>query len=383
MCPLMAIDPATEARFFGRLAVKGILQRGEVEKLFDQARNAAETGNPVSLAGLAVRAGLIDKDRLKQLFRTDADEVPDIPGHVYESKLGEGGVASVYAVRCHADGERLAVKMMHDHVALEPAEVAAFLGEAKLLQRLDHPNVVKGLRAGRLAGRYLFFMECVDGRSLQDAISEGGVFDEESALLVVLQVARALDFLRSEGIVHRDIKPGNILWVPETHEVKVIDLGFAVVDGGDRQLDETSHPETTRGTAAFLSPESARGEENLDVRSDIYALGATLYQLVLGELPFTGDDEELVQKAVLEGLSAEATKGGRISAHMHYFIEKMMAKDRNIRYQDPQQLIEDIERQVAGKKSMDVGPSSSADEEEAQRIQKQRLSRLRRRRKRR
>ena len=115
----MAIDPATEARFFGRLAVKGILQRGEVEQLFDQARSAADAGKPVSLASLAVRQGLIDKDRLTRLFRTDADEVPDIPGHAYERKLGEGGSASVYAVKRRSDGARLAVKIMHDHVALE------------------------------------------------------------------------------------------------------------------------------------------------------------------------------------------------------------------------------------------------------------------------
>jgi serine/threonine protein kinase len=375
----MAIDPATEARFFGRLAVKGILQRGEVEHLFDQARSAANAGKPVSLASLAVRAGLIDKDRLTKLFRTDADEVPDIPGHVYERKLGEGGSASVYAVKRRSDGARLAVKLMHDHVALEPAEVSAFLGEAKLLQRLDHPNVVKGYKSGKLAGRDLSFMECVEGRSLQEAIAEGGVFDEENALRAVLQVARALEYLRGEGIVHRDIKPGNILWVPETHEVKVIDLGFAVVGGAGDPGGEG----TTRGTAAYLSPELARGQADLDVRSDIYALGATLYQLVLGELPFTGDDEELVQKAVLEGLSAQATKGGRISAHMHYFIEKMMAKDRDIRYQDPEELIQDIERQIEGKKSLDLDASTSDDDEKAQRIQKQRLSRLKRRRKRR
>ena len=374
----MAIDPATEARFFGRLAVKGVLQRGDVEQLFDQARAAAEAGKPVSLASLALRAGLIDKDRLTHLFRTDAEDVPDIPGHLYERKLGEGGSANVFAVRRRADGARLAVKIMHDTVALDPAEVEAFLAEAKLLQELDHPNVVKGFKSGRLAGRYLSFMECVEGRSLQEAIAEGGAFDEEAALFVVLQVARALEYLREKGIVHRDIKPGNILYVPETNEVKVIDLGFAVVGGGD------GDGATTRGTAAYLSPELARGQGDVDVRSDIYSLGATLYQMVLGELPFAGtSDTELVQQAVLAGLSAQATKGGRISAHMHYFIEKMMAKDRDIRYQDPDELMADIERQIEGKKSLDLGTSSAGQDEEAQRIRKQRLARMKRRRKRR
>jgi serine/threonine-protein kinase len=222
----------------------------------------------------------------------------------------------------------------------------------------------------------------VGGRSLQDAISEGGVFQEDDALFVVLQVARALEYLRGQGIVHRDIKPGNILFVPDTHEVKVIDLGFALQKGEGGEAGG-GDGETTRGTAAYLSPELARGDADLDVRSDIYALGATLYQLVLGELPFSGDDDELVQKAVLEGLSAEATKGGRISAHMHYFIEKMMAKDRDIRYQDPDELMADIERQIEGKKSLDLEAPASGQDEEAQRIQKQRLARMKRRRKRR
>ncbi len=303
--------------------------------------------------------------------------MPELPGHLYERKLGEGGSANVFAVRRKSDGARLAVKLMHDHVALEPAEVQAFLGESQLLQKLDHPNVVKGHKSGKLAGRYLSFMECVQGRSLQDAIAEGDVFDEDAALYVVLQVARALEYLRSQGIVHRDIKPGNILFVPETHEVKVIDLGFAVVGGAGG-----AESGTTRGTAAYLSPELARGIGDLDVRSDIYALGATLYQLVLGELPFSGDDEELVQKAVLEGLSAETTKGGKISAHMHYFIEKMMAKDRDIRYQSPEELMADIERQIEGKKSLDFDPDEDGSDD-ADRIQKQRLARLRRRRKKR
>ena len=372
----MAVDPAQEARFFARLAVKGVLSRPAVEGLFDEARAAAESGRPVSLATLAVSRGLIEKDRLTKLFRTDADEVPELPGHAYERKLGEGGTANVYAVRRLKDGARFALKLMHETVGLVPEEVQAFLAEAKLLQRLDHPNIVKGHKAGRMAGRYIHLMECVDGRSLQEAIGEGGAFDEEAALYVVLQVARALEYLRGEGIVHRDIKPGNILYVPETNEVKVIDLGFALSSGAGGSGDGT-----TRGTAAYLSPEQARGDD-LDVRSDIYALGATLYQLVLGELPFTGDDEELVQKAVLEGLSAEKTKGGRLSAHLHYFLEKMMAKDRDIRYQDPQELMADIERQIEGRKSLEI-EDAGGDSEEDERIRRQRLNRLRRRRKKR
>ena len=378
----MSIDPATEARFFGRLAVKGVIPREDVEALFSAAREASAAGRVPSLSALAIERGLIDEDRLAQLLKTDGESVPELPGHEYLSKLGEGGTANVFAVRRAKDGARLTVKILHEHIATDAAEVKTFLAEARMLQELEHPNVIKGYKAGRLAGRYLSFMECVDGRSLQDAISEGGVFQEGDALFVVLQVARALEYLRGQGIVHRDIKPGNILFVPDTHEVKVIDLGFALQKGEEGE-EGGGDGETTRGTAAYLSPELARGDADLDVRSDIYALGATLYQLVLGELPFSGDDDELVQKAVLEGLSAEATKGGRISAHMHYFIEKMMAKDRDIRYQDPDELMADIERQIEGKKSLDLEAPASGQDEEAQRIQKQRLARMKRRRKRR
>jgi serine/threonine protein kinase len=246
------------------------------------------------------------------------------------------------------------------------------VAEADLLKRLEHPNVVKGYRVGRLGGRYLFFMEDVDGPTLQDKIRQRAL-DEDEALVVILQVARALEYMRSQGIVHRDIKPGNIL-VTADSKVKVIDLGFAVAGHGSGESG------TTQGTAAYLSPEQAQGRGDLDVRSDIYSLGATLYQMVLGELPFAGDDQELVQKAVLEGLSAEATKGGRISAHMHYFIEKMMAKDRDIRYQDPHELMEDIEEQISGKKTLEGDEVPAGDDGD---LTRRRLARLRRRRKRR
>jgi serine/threonine-protein kinase len=378
----MRPDPATEARLFGKLAMRGVLPREAVGELFAAAKAASEQGQPVALSALALRRGLIDKDRLQLYFRTDGDEVPTLPGYEYLRKLGEGGTARVYKVRKLAEGQDEALKILHAEQAAQPAAVKSFLGEAALLKRLEHENVVKGHRAGRFGEHLLFFMECVEGRTLQEMIAQGGAFDEDGALFVILQVARALEYLRGEGLVHRDIKPANILVGPD-NLVKVIDLGFAASGGAaEGGAGGGAGGATTSGTAAFLSPEQAQGLTDLDVRSDIYSLGGTLYQMVLGELPFSGDDAELVQKAVLEGLSAAATKGGRISAHMHYFIEKMMAKDRDIRYQSPQELMADIENQIAGKKTLESGPP--AEDEEAAALKalhdKQRQERLRRRR---
>ncbi|HZL98955.1 MAG TPA: serine/threonine-protein kinase, partial [Planctomycetota bacterium] len=372
----MRPDPATEARLFGKLALRGVVPREAVAELFAAAQAAAEQGRPVGLSSLALQRGLIDEERLLRYFRTDGDEVPALPGYEVLRKLGEGGTARVYQVRRLADGQAEALKLLHPELAAQPASVKAFLAEAALLKRLEHENVVKGHRAGRFGEHYLSFMECVEGRTLQELIAAGGAFDEDGALYVILQVARALEYLRGQGLVHRDIKPGNILVTPD-NRVKVIDLGFAASGAGAGAAGGT-----TAGTAAFLSPEQAQGRADLDVRSDIYSLGATLYQMVLGELPFRGDDAELVQKAVLEGLSAAATKGGRISAHMHYFIEKMMAKDREIRYQSPQELMADIEDQIAGKRTLEVAPPPQDEGGGALRAlhEKRRQERLRRRR---
>jgi serine/threonine-protein kinase len=232
----------------------------------------------------------------------------------------------------------------------------SFLREAKLLIGLRHANIVAGEKVGQFQGRLIFLMEYVPGRSLQDLLKEGRTFGEDESLYIVLQVARALQYLSQNGVVHRDVKPANVLITPK-NEVKLIDLGFAQSIG-----DAPSAPaaaETTVGTVAYISPEQARGESDLDVRADIYSLGATLYQLVVGELPFAGqDNQEVLAAQILASLSSEVLKSRRISPHMHYFIEKMMAKEREVRYQSPAELIADIEQQVRGKKSLDFNPDA-------------------------
>ena len=198
-------------------------------------------------------------------------------------------------------------------------------------------------------------MELVRGKTLLEHLNAKKTFGEDAALAIIVDVAKALDYLRSRGIVHRDIKPGNLM-IGEAGEVKLIDLGFAQKQDEARAADKKPS-DSTVGTVHYLSPEQARGEEDLDVRSDIYALGVTLFHLTVGDLPFRGDaPSEVVRKHVLEELSSPALKSRGISPHLHYFIQKMMAKEREIRYESPQALVRDIEKTVAGKKSLEFKP---------------------------
>jgi serine/threonine-protein kinase len=136
--------------------------------------------------------------------------------------------------------------------------------------------------------------------------------------------------------VHRDVKPGNVLWSEERGAV-LIDLGFAV--GGD----DATGGDTTAGTVHYIAPEQARGSARLDVRADIYALGATLYHLTTGSLPFEGrTSEEVLAKQVLESLSGERIRALGLSPQLHYFLEKMMANEREMRFQTTRQLEQEI-----------------------------------------
>src|SRR5262245_20969473 len=145
----MKPDPSTEARLLGKLALRGVLPQAAVAALFAEARALRDAGQEPSLAVLAIKRGLIDKDRLLRYFHTDGDDVPELPGYAYVAKLGEGGTADVYRVK-RSDGGTEAVKILKEPLGADAAVVRGFVGEADLLKRLEHPNVVKGYRVGRL-----------------------------------------------------------------------------------------------------------------------------------------------------------------------------------------------------------------------------------------
>ncbi len=266
-----------------------------------------------------------------------------VPGYTFLNKLGSGNIGVVYHIKKISTGQEFAMKILYPKYNEDPVYVARFLEEAEYLIQFTHPNIVKGYLKGMAGGLYYFVMEYLKGENLLDKLRKEGKLSGEGgelkALLYIFQIASALEYLHLKGVVHRDIKPENII-VLKNEQVKLLDLGFAkrVEKNPDKHYEDI-----TCGTPAYMSPEQAMGSTELDIRSDIYSLGATLYHLVFGETPFKGTTNlEIMAKQVLQELSSIKTKKGDISPLMQYFIEKMMAKDTEIRYQTPTEVKNDI-----------------------------------------
>src|SRR5206468_2778003 len=197
-------------------------------------------------------------------------------------KLGTGGMANVYLAEDEVLGRRVAIKILNDRHAGDDQFVERFRREAKNAASLSHPNIVSIYDRGKAEGTYYIAMEFLDGRSLKELIVGRGPAPIKTAVEYTRQVLAAIGFAHKHGIVHRDIKPHNVLVGPEGR-LKVTDFGIA--RSGASEMTEVG---SIIGTAQYLSPEQARGAP-VDPRSDLYSLGVVLYEMLTGAVPFTGD----------------------------------------------------------------------------------------------
>ncbi len=258
-------------------------------------------------------------------------------------RLGEGGMGAVYLGYKEADDRRVAIKVLSDHLAGSQASVDRFYREAKSGALLNHPNIVHNIAYGqdRLSGKHYLVLEYVAGPSAHGLLNRFGKLSVGDAVHIVLDVARALEYAHSRNIIHRDIKPDNILITP-SGLAKLSDLGLA------KRTDEASHLTATRqgfGTPYYMPYEQAMNAKYADGRSDIYALGATLYHLVCGEVPFPGVNHlEILDKKSL-GLYAPASSlNPEVPRVLDGILAKMLARDPQDRYQTASELIVELER---------------------------------------
>jgi serine/threonine protein kinase len=359
-----AMSVTDDMQFLALLVHRGELEREQAEGLVAQLKRES-----VALDSLLVDQIGWSAERVARLRRTRAGEVPEIPGYEIQGHLGRGGTADVFRAREKKSGRTLALKVLNPASTRSVPILNAFLREAKLLVELDHPGLVKGYGPAKYAApgeREVYFsrLECIEGSTLLELLDQGQAFTEEVALRIVLTVAETLSALAAKDLVHRDVKPGNLM-LDHNGRVKLIDLGFAAL-----RNEQTSPSGTATGTKEYLSPEQALGGAAADTRSDIYSLGVTLFHLVVGRLPFeSSDDREVLRMQVMQSLSSPELKGRALSPHLHYFVEKMMAKEADVRYQSWQELIDDVKAQLEGRESLDF---SKGDAEPAPRVPRRR-----------
>jgi serine/threonine-protein kinase len=275
-----------------------------------------------------------------------------IAGYRIVDRLGEGGMGVVYrAVHSTLDRE-VALKVMRPELAQNERFVARFLREARTAARIDHPNVVTVYDAGVDNGYLFIAMRYVAGGDLAQAVKERGPMPQLDALLVIARCLAGLQAIRDGGLVHRDIKPANIL-LDRDGTPRLADLGLARAIEADDQLSQAG---SVQGTPAFMSPEQARGAAQIDVRSDIYSLGATLYALLCGEPPFSGKSAyDTVAQVLYSDPQPVRARAPKVAAEVDALVMAALAKDPAQRPQDPESFLEAIDAALRG-----LGSSASA-----------------------
>jgi len=255
-----------------------------------------------------------------------------------KAKLGSGGMSTVYLARDETLDRPVAAKVMHLHMSEQADQLERFRREARAVAKLSHPNVVAVIDAGEDHGHPYIVFEYVEGENLKQRIKRLGPLDPQEALAYAIEVARGLSVAHARKLVHRDIKPQNVL-IDAEGRAKVTDFGIA------RQLEQHGVTDTGRvlGTTDYVSPEQAMGQ-GVDPRSDIYSLGVVLYEMLTAEVPFSADTQVgVAMKHVNEELPDVQRRRPELSAAAALTIERATSKDPGKRYASIAEMIDDLE----------------------------------------
>src|SRR5436305_7239258 len=256
-----------------------------------------------------------------------------------ERKCGSGGMADVYLATDESLGRSVAIKILSDRYAQDDGFVERFRREASSAAGLNHPNIVAVYDRGEAEGTYYIAMEYLDGPTLKDEITRRAPLPEPEAIAWATQALDALDFAHRRGVIHRDVKPHNMV-LTEDGRLKVTDFGIARA-ANTQQMTEVG---SIVGTAQYLSPEQARGQA-VGPQSDLYSMGVVLYEMLSGELPFTGESAvDIAMKQVSDTPPPLNRRNRLVSPAMEQVVMRALAKDPALRFSSAKAMAEELGR---------------------------------------
>ncbi len=350
---------------FATLAIAHrVLTREQLEDAERTINKEAEAGKPKRpVEDVLLEKGVLKSEQVWAVYKAKERLLRDarargqrIGGYEIMGKLGEGGLGVVYKARQLSMGRIVALKVLHERWVTDDEFRKRFLVEARLVGRLSHPNLIQVIDVGRYKSTLYFSMEFVDGEPVDATLDREGRMDLQSTVSIAIQVSSALEYLHQRRIVHRDVKPGNIM-VTKGGIAKLGDFGFV-----KSSLESVLSTEgEVLGTPDYISPEAAKGEKNLDFRSDLYSLGTTLYHMLSGNPPFGGSVSDVMDQHIKTEPKPISAIVKELPDKMVEVVERLMKKKPTDRYQNFSELLNDLDevRRLAKAGAAPAAPAAS------------------------
>ncbi|HID78038.1 MAG TPA: serine/threonine protein kinase [Planctomycetaceae bacterium] len=359
------MSPSWE-QFVSTLARSGLMSARQVAELVERLPAQRRPRDSKQLARLLVRTGKLTKYQASVLYRGRTEGLV-LGEYTVLEKIGAGGMGQVFKARHRTMDRVVALKVLAPHAVSSATAVDRFQREVRAAAKLMHPNIVTALDAGQHGTIHYLVMEYVDGQGLSQLLREQGPLPVGQAVEYILQAARGLQYAHSQGIVHRDVKPGNLL-VDESGRVKILDMGLALLgkettaEPGERLTGSNQ----ALGTCDYMAPEQAEDTHAVDHRADIYSLGCTLYQLLTGRPLYVRDSLVKVILAHREAAIPSLCEARPdVPGALDEVFRKMVAKRPEDRFQSMEEVIVELERCVRPQPAVPGGAPSEASADPA------------------
>ena len=328
----------------GKIVVEsGLVTSDELEQCVEESKAIDDADDPRTLSDFLLKHDYVTRHQLDRLQKEfDAKKSSQrIPGYRILKKLGSGAMATVFLAKQMSLDRLVAIKVLPKKFSADTNFIERFYKEGRLAAQLNHANIVQAYDVGQAGDHHFFVMEYVEGETVYDRTKAEKRLQESDAIDILIQAAKALQHAHERGLIHRDIKPKNIM-ITGRNIVKLADLGLA--RAVDDEAAAKAEAGRAYGTPYYISPEQIRGELDIGPQADIYGLGATCYHMVTGRVPFSGKNpSQVMHKHLKAELTPPDHLNPSLSASFSQVIEMMMAKDRSDRYASASDVLEDLE----------------------------------------